>query len=100
VSNQLTWRKSSYSGSGGGDCAEVARRPESVQVRDSKAAERARLAVAPGAWSAIPPTVVGASSRRSHRRPMTSGQSRGGPVISSPMVKPLAGPSGMVTSVP
>lgn len=47
------WFKSSYSGSDGGDCVEVAGRPDGVRVRDSKAADRARLAVAPGAWSAF-----------------------------------------------
>ncbi|MFP8884138.1 DUF397 domain-containing protein [Streptomyces mangrovi] len=33
----LHWFKSSYSGSGGGDCVEVAAGPEAVYVRDSKA---------------------------------------------------------------
>jgi hypothetical protein len=47
------WFKSSYSGSDGGNCVEVAGRPDSVYVRDSKAADRARLAVAGGAWSAF-----------------------------------------------
>ncbi|MGW7285310.1 DUF397 domain-containing protein [Streptomyces sp. NPDC054847] len=32
----LRWFKSSYSGSGGGDCVEVAVRPGDVYVRDSK----------------------------------------------------------------
>lgn len=36
--NGLRWRKSSYSGSGGGDCVEVAAGPDAVYVRDSKAA--------------------------------------------------------------
>ncbi|MEU8466127.1 DUF397 domain-containing protein [Streptomyces sp. NPDC029003] len=30
------WRKSSYSGTTGGDCVEVAARPHLVAVRDSK----------------------------------------------------------------
>ncbi|WP_394428793.1 DUF397 domain-containing protein [Streptomyces sp. SGAir0957] len=34
----LRWFKSSYSGSGGGDCVEVAAGPDAVYVRDSKAA--------------------------------------------------------------
>ncbi|CAM5281016.1 MULTISPECIES: DUF397 domain-containing protein [Streptomyces] len=34
----LHWVKSSYSGSGGGDCVEVAAGPDAVYVRDSKAA--------------------------------------------------------------
>ncbi|WP_079042725.1 DUF397 domain-containing protein, partial [Streptomyces albus] len=33
---ELTWRKSSYSGSDGGNCVEVARTPGRVHVRDSK----------------------------------------------------------------
>ncbi|MFI2429265.1 DUF397 domain-containing protein [Streptomyces sp. NPDC018955] len=36
-SEHLTWIKSSYSGSGGGDCVEVATSPSVVYVRDSKA---------------------------------------------------------------
>jgi hypothetical protein len=35
---ELHWFKSSHSGSGGGDCVEVAAGPEAVYVRDSKAA--------------------------------------------------------------
>ncbi|WP_217137090.1 DUF397 domain-containing protein [Streptomyces sp. AC558_RSS880] len=35
--NGLHWFKSSYSGSGGGDCVEVATGPGAVYVRDSKA---------------------------------------------------------------
>ena len=34
----LHWFKSSYSGSGGGDCVEVAADCDAVYVRDSKAA--------------------------------------------------------------
>jgi hypothetical protein len=34
----LHWFKSSYSGSGGGNCVEVAADPNTVYVRDSKAA--------------------------------------------------------------
>ena len=33
---QTTWRKSSYSGSSGGDCVEVADLAPSIAVRDSK----------------------------------------------------------------
>ncbi|MFF6813266.1 DUF397 domain-containing protein [Streptomyces sp. NPDC012403] len=36
--NGLHWFKSSYSGSGGGDCVEVAAGPGAVFVRDSKIA--------------------------------------------------------------
>lgn len=34
----LRWFRSSYSGSGGGDCVEVAAGPDTVFVRDSKIA--------------------------------------------------------------
>ena len=44
------WRKSSYSGSGGGDCAEVASTPGAVLVRDSKDPDGPRLAVGALAW--------------------------------------------------
>ena len=47
------WRKSSYSGSSGGDCVEVADLPALVAVRDSKNPEAAHLAVAPGTWAAF-----------------------------------------------
>ncbi len=36
--NGLHWFTSSYSGSGGGDCVEVAAGPDAVFVRDSKIA--------------------------------------------------------------
>ncbi|MFF8914483.1 DUF397 domain-containing protein [Streptomyces sp. NPDC015032] len=36
--DELRWSKSSYSGSGGGDCVEVAADPGAVYVRDSKVA--------------------------------------------------------------
>jgi hypothetical protein len=45
-----TWRKSSYSGSGGGDCAEVASAPGAVLVRDSKDPDGPRLIIDPRAW--------------------------------------------------
>jgi hypothetical protein len=45
-----TWRKSSYSGSGGGDCAEVASTPGAVLVRDSKNPDGPRLVFGPQAW--------------------------------------------------
>ena len=37
-SSELAWFKSSYSGTSGGDCAEVADGSDAVYVRDSKAA--------------------------------------------------------------
>jgi hypothetical protein len=48
------WRKSSYSGSSGGQCVEVARNlPGIVAVRDSKNPENGALAVTPAAWQAL-----------------------------------------------
>jgi len=48
------WRKSSYSGSNGGACVEVARNlPGVVAVRDSKDPQGAALAFAPGEWRAF-----------------------------------------------
>ncbi|CAL9447254.1 hypothetical protein SUDANB15_02349 [Streptomyces sp. enrichment culture] len=48
---ELTWFKSTYSSSGDGDCVEVAHRPGTVHVRDSKDREGARLALSPTAWA-------------------------------------------------
>ncbi|MFF5726706.1 DUF397 domain-containing protein [[Kitasatospora] papulosa] len=48
------WTRSSYSSSGdGNDCVEVAARPHSVLVRDSKDASGPRLGFAPSAWAAF-----------------------------------------------
>ncbi|MFH9863010.1 DUF397 domain-containing protein [Streptomyces sp. NPDC017202] len=49
--NALRWFKSSYSGSDGGDCVEVAVGLDAVYVRDSKVAGgRPVLRVGPGEW--------------------------------------------------
>jgi len=45
-----TWRKSSHSGSGGGDCTEVASTPGAVLIRDSKDPDGPCLAFGPRAW--------------------------------------------------
>jgi hypothetical protein len=46
-----TWHKSSYSGNGGGDCVEVARRlPRTVAVRDSKDRRGPVLAIGSARW--------------------------------------------------
>lgn len=49
----ITWRKSSYSGSNGGDCVEVADSPDAVHVRDSKDTSRPHLSIAPKEWAAF-----------------------------------------------
>ncbi|NJQ04445.1 DUF397 domain-containing protein [Streptomyces lonarensis] len=56
----LGWFKSSYSGSEGDNCIEVALDAEAVHVRDSKDLDRDSFAVAPGAWAAFAAHVSGA----------------------------------------
>ncbi|MFI1850218.1 DUF397 domain-containing protein [Streptomyces sp. NPDC020480] len=50
---ELVWFKSSYSGSEGGECVEVATRPDTVHVRDSKNTTGPILTVTPDAWAAF-----------------------------------------------
>ncbi|MFI8326925.1 DUF397 domain-containing protein [Streptomyces sp. NPDC085529] len=50
---ELAWFKSSYRGSSGDNCVEVALSPEAILVRDSKDTELRPLAVSPDAWSAF-----------------------------------------------
>ncbi|MET9678875.1 DUF397 domain-containing protein [Streptomyces coeruleorubidus] len=47
------WRKSSYSGSTGGECVEVADLGPGVGVRDSKSPEAGILTVSPKAYAAF-----------------------------------------------
>ncbi|MEU9150231.1 DUF397 domain-containing protein [Streptomyces sp. NPDC048417] len=52
--SSMTWRKSSYSNSDGGECLEVAADiPSLVPVRDSKAPDRGALLFGASAWSAF-----------------------------------------------
>ncbi|ROQ66994.1 uncharacterized protein DUF397 [Streptomyces sp. 840.1] len=53
MSTERTWFKSSYSGSEGGQCVEVAAHPAAVHVRDSKNPDGPALALPPTAWSAF-----------------------------------------------
>ncbi|MGW1806599.1 DUF397 domain-containing protein [Streptomyces sp. NPDC002078] len=54
------WRKSSYSGSNGGDCVEVADLTPNVAVRDSKTEQpRPALLFPTAAWSAFVQSVKG-----------------------------------------
>ncbi|WP_037771492.1 DUF397 domain-containing protein [Streptomyces sclerotialus] len=54
MSDELVWRKSSYSDDEGGACVEVAAHAARVYVRDSKAGpEGPLLAIAPAAWAAF-----------------------------------------------
>lgn len=47
------WRKSSYSGNGGGNCVEVATAGGIVAVRDSKNPDGPSLAFSPDDWRAF-----------------------------------------------
>ncbi|MFG2917783.1 DUF397 domain-containing protein [Kitasatospora sp. NPDC048298] len=49
----VAWVKSSYSDSQGGDCVEVAACPSTIHVRDSKDKAGPTLAFSPEAWSAF-----------------------------------------------
>ncbi|GAB2807388.1 hypothetical protein GCM10027073_45240 [Streptomyces chlorus] len=52
--NGLRWLKSSYSGSGGGDCVEVAAGVDAIYVRDSKTVGSGPvLRVGRGEWTAF-----------------------------------------------
>lgn len=48
---ELVWFKSSYSGSAGDDCVEVAVTEQAIHVRDSKDATRPPLAVGHDGWA-------------------------------------------------
>ncbi|MET9862939.1 DUF397 domain-containing protein [Streptomyces smyrnaeus] len=50
---ELSWRKSSYSGSDGGDCVEVAHAVTTVHVRDSKDQRGPVLSVPSAQWAAF-----------------------------------------------
>ncbi|GAA3483851.1 DUF397 domain-containing protein [Streptomyces yanii] len=47
------WQKSSYSGSEGGQCVEVAAHPAAIHVRDSKNPDGPTLTVTPTTWTAF-----------------------------------------------
>lgn len=48
--SRTAWRRSSYSGNGGGQCVEVADLPRRVAVRDSKNPDGPRLIFTREAW--------------------------------------------------
>jgi hypothetical protein len=50
---EVGWQKSSHSGPGGGDCIEVALAPSTVHVRDSKAVPGPVLRVSAQRWTAF-----------------------------------------------
>ncbi|MFF3735699.1 DUF397 domain-containing protein [Streptomyces sp. NPDC002476] len=47
----LSWHKSTYSSGSGDSCVEVAACPTTVHVRDSKVEQGPQLALAPTAWT-------------------------------------------------
>ncbi|MFC4331329.1 DUF397 domain-containing protein [Streptomyces andamanensis] len=49
--SELAWFKSSYSGSQGDDCVEVAVAPRAVHIRDSKDVGRRSFAVGCEGWA-------------------------------------------------
>ncbi|GHB11327.1 MULTISPECIES: DUF397 domain-containing protein [Streptomyces] len=51
--SELVWFKSSYSGTNGGDCVEVAATPAAVHVRDSKRPRAASLTFSAEQWGAF-----------------------------------------------
>lgn len=51
--DSAAWRKSSYSGSSGGDCVEVADTASTVMVRDTKDRNGGTLTFTAGAWAAF-----------------------------------------------
>ncbi|MFI1952996.1 DUF397 domain-containing protein [Streptomyces xinghaiensis] len=51
ATDEQGWFKSSYSGSEGDNCVEVAISAETVLVRDSKDVQRRPLSVSPAAWA-------------------------------------------------
>jgi hypothetical protein len=51
------WVKSSYSGTGGGDCVEVAGATKAMHVRDSKQPTLATLTFPAAHWSALTDSV-------------------------------------------
>ncbi|MFF8228338.1 DUF397 domain-containing protein [Streptomyces caelestis] len=53
------WRKSSHSGSEGGECLEVATHPTAVHIRDSKTPTTPHLTLTPATWTAFLSTLSG-----------------------------------------
>lgn len=49
--DERAWFKSSYSGSDGDNCVEVAQGTQAIHVRDSKDRQSPELALSPAAWN-------------------------------------------------
>ncbi|MER5552589.1 DUF397 domain-containing protein [Streptomyces sp. NPDC002793] len=52
------WQKSSYSSDQGGSCVEVAAHPAAVHIRDSKVTDGPVLTVPPAAWAVFVASAV------------------------------------------
>ncbi|MFI8852502.1 DUF397 domain-containing protein [Streptomyces sp. NPDC053499] len=63
----LSWRKSSYSGSDGGNCVEVAHTVTSVHVRDSKDPCGPVLSLPSAQWAVFMESVAEQRSKSCHR---------------------------------
>ncbi|NLU72965.1 DUF397 domain-containing protein [Streptomyces sp. HNM0575] len=61
--DKSVWFKSSYSGSSGGDCVEVAALRGTVHVRDSKSLPGPVLCVQPRQWAAFLAYAAGRAAR-------------------------------------
>jgi hypothetical protein len=61
-SGELHWFKSSYSGSDGGDCVEVAEGSGTVHVRDSTSPQGPALSVPTPQWTAFLTYAAGAGA--------------------------------------
>ncbi|MEU9287739.1 DUF397 domain-containing protein [Streptomyces sp. NPDC048275] len=59
----LTWVKSTYSSSGDGDCVEMATCPTTIHIRDSKNTTGPQLALSPTTWTEFLEFAVGNSTR-------------------------------------
>ncbi|MFD9909053.1 DUF397 domain-containing protein [Streptomyces sp. NPDC059063] len=61
---ELAWFKSSYSGTEGDSCIEVATGQEAVHIRDSKDISGPRLALSPTAWTAFTAYAAATAQRK------------------------------------
>ncbi|MFF9626278.1 DUF397 domain-containing protein [Streptomyces griseosporeus] len=62
MSADLNWFKSSYSGSQGGECLEIAPTPHTIHIRDSKSPTTPHLTLSPATWT----TFLGSPLLRVH----------------------------------
>jgi hypothetical protein len=63
------WRKSSFSGNGGGSCVEVADQPAHVLVRDTQDRTGPVLKISPGTWRRFADQVKRSLAPRHPKRP-------------------------------